>query len=42
MSTRGRCSGLFKRRTHTEEGIAVQIENGRILHDGDLGDVVWR
>ena len=30
------------REGHTEEGIAVEIENGRILHDGDLVDVVWR
>ena len=35
VSTRGRCGELERR--HTEEVIAVQVDDGRILHDGGCG-----
>lgn len=39
MSTRGRCGELVGR--HTEEVIAVQVDDGRILHDEEGNGSSW-
>lgn len=41
MST-GAISVGCSREGHTEEVMAVQVENGRMLHGGNLEDVVWQ
>ena len=39
MSTRGRCGELVRR--HTEEVIAVQVDDGRILHGDEQDGCSW-